>query len=163
MSSIHTNSLTTPPHSQLLLPHNSISLDSTAFYQYNSLAMTCLLTLLLCSLPYRTMPSTHPIVFSFPCSWNGITCDSGNNHIIAIKLSGTSLAGTLPTTIGCLSSITTLTSLVITNSPNVKGYLPTQLGLIASLAQLTLQGTSLSGSIPHSISGLIALTRWALT
>ena len=104
---------------------------------------------------------------SFPCiphSWNGITCDSRKRNIVAFQLGGQgtlSLSGVLPTTIGVLSSITTLTSLVITNSPNLKGYIPTQIGSLSSLAELSVQGTSMSGSIPHSLSGLTALTRYA--
>jgi len=109
-----------------------------------------------------TTTTTTTLNQSCSRSWNGITCDAGKNRIIAFDLGLIpSLAGVLPTAIDTLSAITSLTSLTISNSPGIKGSIPTQIGLISSLSKLIVQGTSVSGSIPRSLSRLYALTRYA--
>jgi hypothetical protein len=41
-------------------------------------------------------------------TWHGITCDSGNNHVIEIDLHTNNLSGTLPDSIGDLKELTIL-------------------------------------------------------
>lgn len=86
-----------------------------------------------------------------PCSdasWRGAaTCD-GAGRVTAISLTAQQkMFATLPTEIGLLSSLQSLTA---EGNSNLHGYLPTQLAL-PSLQALNLASTNISGTLPQAL------------
>ncbi|XVE71138.1 hypothetical protein DITRI_Ditri10aG0126200 [Diplodiscus trichospermus] len=81
------------------------------------------------------------------CSWEGVHCDSKNEKVIGLKVSGLSLSGLIPdTTIGKLSQ---LQSLDLSN--NKITALPSDLWNLGSLKSLNLSSNLISGSLPNNI------------
>jgi hypothetical protein len=72
---------------------------------------------------------------------------------VAMWLDANTITGTLPTELGLL---TELASLSITNG-TLTGPIPTQLGSIASLRRLWLYGNDLTGKIPSQLANLANL------
>ena len=123
-------------------------------------------------IPYTTYgyPWNFVIPQENPCSittpWQGITCSSGcylDNtttntlpcNIISINLQELNLQGTLPQSIGNLSS---LQSLTIRDNGALVGSIPSTLGKLSSLIELDLDSNFLSSSIPSELgNGLINL------
>ena len=85
------------------------------------------------------------------CSWYGIICTTGGDHIQYINLPSNGLAGALPS----LSNLTQLKQIQFANN-KLTGSIPTLSGL-SQLASVFLGNNQLSGSIP-SLSGLTNLT-----
>ena len=86
------------------------------------------------------------------CSWAGITCDSNNCGMVASMSSGgPSLRGTISSSIGQLTS---LTSLNLTGSPQLHGTLPLSFNQLTSLRILNLSNNNLGGSIPDMFYNL---------
>jgi len=86
----------------------------------------------------------------FECTWHGVTCDAGPNHVIQIYLQNNNLVGTLPS----WSPLTALQYIVI-NYNTLTGGIPTLAGLTA-LTGVYVDHNQLTGSIP-SLAGLTAL------
>ena len=86
-----------------------------------------------------------------PCAWNGVLCDGLviNNIILSYK----SLSGTIPTSIGMISSLQIL--LLLGNS--LYGRIPSSIGFLSSLQSLSLSLNQLSGIIPSSIGLMTSL------
>ena len=42
------------------------------------------------------------------CSWNGIVCDAGQTHVVAIALGSNNLVGTLPASLSALTALQSL-------------------------------------------------------
>ncbi len=84
------------------------------------------------------------------CSWYGISCDTGPNHVIGISLNNNNLSGPLPA-IGDLTYLQTLEAY----GNNLTGPIPALSGL-TSLQTIYLFANQLTGSIP-SLSGLANL------
>ncbi|KAL3927806.1 MAG: hypothetical protein SGBAC_012924, partial [Bacillariaceae sp.] len=63
------------------------------------------------------------------CGWYGVTCDSAGK-VAGIELSDNSLVGTIPSELGILSA---LTSVTIVNSFELTGSLPTELSRLTDL------------------------------
>jgi Leucine-rich repeat (LRR) protein len=89
---------------------------------------------------------------SDPCtnSWAYITCNGGNTAVTQLVYTDASssfvLAGTIPTDINALSSLTTLR---ITNQA-LNGTIPESLTRITTITDITLSGNNLKGTIPSS-------------
>ena len=115
-----------------------------------------------------------------PCdNWVGVTCSSARR---VTALSYSSLVGTLPSEIGLLAALTslslksiklsgtlpsTLGSLVLARSisiaaSRVSGELPSSLGQLTLLTSLSLECNSLSGALPSALTSLTQLTSLAL-
>ena len=93
------------------------------------------------------------------CSYYGVTCGtvSGSatyESVTSIALSGLSLTGTIPSSIGSLTSLQYLK--LKTN--NLNGTIPSSIGSLTSLTTLDLQFNQLTGTIPSSFSNLISLS-----
>ncbi|GMI73197.1 hypothetical protein like AT5G58300 [Hibiscus trionum] len=88
-------------------------------------------------------------------SWVGITCNLNASRVIAVRLPGFGLSGSIPTnTIGKLSALTILSL----RSNNLYGNLPSDIPSISSLKCLFLQHNNFSGAFPTSFfSGLNVL------
>jgi hypothetical protein len=84
------------------------------------------------------------------CTWFGVGCDVGGNHVVFLGLASNNLAGTLP----ALGDLTALQFLGL-NSNSLTGSIPSLAGL-TSLASVFLDHNDLTGSIP-SLTGLSAL------
>src|SRR5579863_1682615 len=80
--------------------------------------------------------------------WFGVTCDSGNSHVIGIYLVENNLNGTLPASISALTQLQSFN--VSINS--LSGAIPPLSGL-SSLQSISLDTNKFSGPIP-SLSGL---------
>ncbi|KAA8547698.1 hypothetical protein F0562_004127 [Nyssa sinensis] len=92
-----------------------------------------------------------------PCSWTGVTCESGN--VTELRLPGMGLSGQIPpNTIGNLTHLHTLSLRV--NS--LSGPLPSDFASISGLRNLYLQGNHFSGPIPSFIFSLPDLVRVSL-
>jgi Leucine-rich repeat (LRR) protein len=88
--------------------------------------------------------------------WTGLTCSSG--VITGIDLNSKGLVGSLPSSIGSLTSLSRL--YLHTNSFN--GTLPSSIGSLTSLTTLYLYTNSFNGPLPSSIGSLTSLTYLSL-
>jgi len=86
------------------------------------------------------------------CSWFGIGCSNG--HVEYLDLADNTLSGSIPTQLG---NLTNLTSLSLDNNI-LSGSIPTELGNLTNLTILYLDDNSLSGSIPSELGNLTNLT-----
>ncbi|CAI0449824.1 unnamed protein product [Linum tenue] len=116
--------------------------------------------------------------------WTGVTCNSDNTRVVALRLPGMGLRGSIPSnTLSRLSSLQilslrsngisgdfpqdfsnlrNLTSLYL-QSNKFTGSLPSDFSVWNSLTVLDLSGNRFNGSIPPSISSLNHLTSINLT
>jgi Leucine-rich repeat (LRR) protein len=82
------------------------------------------------------------------CTWHGITCTG--SKALAIKLSNNNLHGTIPASLG---NITTLTALDFSGN-RLAGTLPSSLGACSQLSSFSARNASLSGPFPKILSSL---------
>jgi serine/threonine protein kinase len=88
------------------------------------------------------------------CSWYGISCAAGVS-ITAITLDALGLAGTLPASLSLLDSVPLQTLSLGYNS--ISGTLPPSLGNLTSLAVLNLAFNRFSGTLPTELAQLTEL------
>ncbi len=91
--------------------------------------------------------TTEPLV-----DWFGVEADS-NGNVTELELSGNNLSGTLPASLGSLTSLTTLDL----SDNRLSGTIP-DLGALSSLTTLNLGDNQVSGTIPDWLSSLTSLT-----
>ncbi|CDO98323.1 unnamed protein product [Coffea canephora] len=89
-----------------------------------------------------------------PCNWAGVQCE--NNHVIALRLPGSSLSGPIPE--NTLSNLTQLRTLSLRLN-HLSGPLPTDLSQLTQLRNLYLQGNQFSGPIPSQLLSIHSLVR----
>jgi Leucine-rich repeat (LRR) protein len=116
---------------------------------------------------YNTTPYTIPWNFqdstlSSPCSdsWQGITCFcfAGLCTIQELFLSEHNLTGTLPESLGNLTSLTLLSL----NDNAINGTIPASIGGLANLLLFVLDRNYLTGTIPTEIEEMKRLSQLAL-
>ena len=98
-----------------------------------------------------SIPSTL-ICSGSSSSWGGVICSSG--IVSTITLISLKLTGTIPTSIGLLSRLSSL--YVYLNS--ITGSIPSTMGLLSKINTLRLDGNSLTGSVPSTLCADSALT-----
>jgi hypothetical protein len=84
------------------------------------------------------------------CSWQGITCDVAETHVVGISLSSNNLAGTLP----AVSTLSALQTFAVDNN-HLNGGIPSLSGLSA-LQSFNAEGNALTGNAPD-LSSLSSL------
>ena len=77
------------------------------------------------------------------CSWSGVTCMVGG-IVTDLDLSNNGLNGTLPITLGDLTSLSSLSL----NNNQLTGSIPTELGNLSDMVYLYLYDNQLTGNIP---------------
>jgi len=87
-----------------------------------------------------------------PSTWDGVTVTSGN--VTELDLYNNNLAGSIPSELALLSS---LTSLNLGYNYNMSGMIPTWLGTMTNLQYLNLFYAGLSGTIPTEIGNMTNL------
>ncbi len=90
------------------------------------------------------------------CNWFGIT--ARNNRVKEIQLISNNLLGTIPSSLGNLSGLISLT--LRTNS--LGGTIPVSIGNLSNLVLLDLLSNQLNGNIPASLGNLTNLTSLGL-
>jgi Leucine-rich repeat (LRR) protein len=85
------------------------------------------------------------------CNWTGVTCESSN--VVSININSTSISGTLPASIGDMTSLTSLQF----GTNELSGNIPTEIGKLTNLVILSLYNNKLNGTIPTSIGDMINL------
>ncbi|GLJ45715.1 hypothetical protein SUGI_0962080 [Cryptomeria japonica] len=81
-------------------------------------------------------------------SWNWVNCSSSSSpRIIAVKLSGKDLNGTIPASVGNLSA---LIELDLSNN-NLSGSIPEELTQLSNLIVVNLANNKLTGSVPEGL------------
>ncbi|XP_016719131.2 receptor-like protein Cf-9 homolog [Gossypium hirsutum] len=90
------------------------------------------------------------------CSWDGVTCDHLNAHVIALDLSCSWLSGNFPpnTTLFLLPHLQKLN--LAYNDFNLS-KIPSDLGRFTSLFYLNLSNTGFAGEVPSQVSHLSKL------
>ena len=83
-----------------------------------------------------------------PCTWPGVTCIDGN--VVEIRLGSQGMAGSIPSTVENLSSLTDLDL----SSNSISGTIPPEIGNLASLSMLLLDGNQLGGEVPPELLNL---------
>ncbi|CAN1839607.1 Probable inactive receptor kinase At5g58300 [Linum perenne] len=93
---------------------------------------------------------------SSPCdSWVGVTCNSNDSRVVALRLPGVGLVGPIPSnTLGKLDALRVLSL----RSNALTSNLPTDVSSLPSLRALYLQHNRLNGNIPQTLSNLTQLT-----
>lgn len=88
-----------------------------------------------------------------PCTdnWVGIDCENG--YVQTLVLTGANLTGTIPESIGMLSTLVILEL----NNNHLEGTLPHSIGNCSGLSQLILDSNHLNGSLPASLSNCTGL------
>ena len=86
--------------------------------------------------------------------WYGVTADS-NGNVTALELPSNNLSGTLPAALGSLTSLTTLD---LSDNDGLSGTTIPDLSALTSLTTLKLGDNLLSGTIPDWLSSLTSLT-----
>ncbi len=84
------------------------------------------------------------------CTWYGVYCDGGGNHVLLIYLGFNNLVGTLPS----LSGLANLQDLSVSYN-HLSGSIPSLAGL-ANLQTIDVSSNQLTGSLP-SLTGLANL------
>ncbi|XP_060188063.1 receptor-like protein kinase HSL1 [Lycium barbarum] len=104
----------------------------------------------------HSLSDTQGVIFSTwsehdptPCNWTGVTCNN-NAGVVAINLSGASLAGPFPV---FLCHLPFLSSLSLSNN-SINSSLPRTISECRSLTYLDLSQNLLSGTIPEAIADL---------
>jgi Leucine-rich repeat (LRR) protein len=104
---------------------------------------------------------------SDPCSdknkaWQGITCSSAPNvcrlqacEIVSLVFNLLNLDGTLPPEF--FVSLTSLTTLQLSNSRKLTGTIPSEIGSLSRLSSLSLFSNQLTGFLPSNLSSLSQL------
>jgi Leucine-rich repeat (LRR) protein len=89
------------------------------------------------------------------CGWAGVTCSNGGvgPAVLELDLTGYGFGGSLPASLGSLSSLQSLKL----GGNSLGGSLPTSLGSLSELTVLSLEGNSLVGPLPHSLFELTLL------
>jgi hypothetical protein len=77
------------------------------------------------------------------CGWYGVTCTSAGK-VAGIELSENSLVGTLPSELGILSAMTSIT---IFGSFELTGSIPTQFSRLTNLRRITMSTYSISSAL----------------
>ena len=107
------------------------------------------------------------------CEWEGVTCnlsckiDKNNSRsceldpeeVIGISLNSNGLAGSIPSELGLLSALETVTL----SSNSLTGEVPAELGNLSEMTFLDLSQNKLSGSIPSTIAFLTSLQEFRMT
>lgn len=124
------------------------------------------------------LSSAQAYNFSAPfCSWQGLFCDSKNEHVIVLIASGMGLSGQIPdNTIGKLSklqsldlsnnkisalpsdfwSLNTLKNLNLSFN-KISGSFPSNVGNFGQLESLDISRNNFSGAIPEAVDSLVSL------
>ena len=81
------------------------------------------------------------------CMWVGVGCDRVNGSVNSIKLAGYGFAGSIPTQLFTLSTLTYLNF----GNNQLGSSIPTAMGLLSSLKALYLSVNQLSGVVPSAL------------
>ncbi|VAH20726.1 unnamed protein product [Triticum turgidum subsp. durum] len=93
------------------------------------------------------------------CTWTGVKCSSGHpGHVLALRLQGLSLSGTISPFLGNLSRLLALDL----SGNKLEGQIPPSLGNCFALRRLNLSFNSLSGAIPPAMGNLSKLVVLAI-
>ncbi|MBA0653361.1 hypothetical protein Goklo_020545 [Gossypium klotzschianum] len=90
---------------------------------------------------------------SSPCTWTGVNCSQ--NRVVEVRLPGMGLSGQLPSGIGNLTQLQTLSL----RFNALSGSIPADFAKLTSLRNLYLQGNRYSGEIPLFLFSLQNLIR----
>ncbi|XP_044510118.1 probable LRR receptor-like serine/threonine-protein kinase At3g47570 [Mangifera indica] len=82
------------------------------------------------------------------CNWTGVTCSASNGRVTMLKLKSQKLAGSMPPSIGNLSSL----AVIDLRNNNFFGKVPQEIGRLKHLQTLNLSNNYFSGSIPTNLS-----------
>ncbi|KAJ8533915.1 hypothetical protein K7X08_007239 [Anisodus acutangulus] len=82
------------------------------------------------------------------CNWTGVTCGASNGRVTILNLHSRELVGTIPPSIGNLSS---LTGIDLGNN-SLRGGIPQGIGLLLQLQHLNLSFNYFSGNIPTNLT-----------
>jgi Leucine-rich repeat (LRR) protein len=84
------------------------------------------------------------------CTWYGVSCSPGKNHIIGINLFGNNLIGTIPSELGNLKQLNSLNL----SGNFLTGSVPATITGLVNLTELILYNNQLAGGIPPDIGNL---------
>lgn len=139
----------------VLLPRISVGV----FYNVTTAHVLCNMTtaipgLLTLATPWKCPTNAQIKSFDW-CTYSGILC-AGNaaRKIIEIDLRSRALHGSIPSTLGRLSSMKYL----YLSSNNIAHRIPAALGNLSSLLTLRLDSNSLTGTVPNALTKLTKLT-----
>ena len=83
-------------------------------------------------------------------SWEGVTTGGSPTRVTELDLSGESLTGRIPATLGSLFALTNLDL----SGNNLTGEIPSELGMLFNLEEIRLSGNSLTGCFPIALEAV---------
>lgn len=100
-------------------------------------------------------PDTSQISANAWCSpaWLGLLCSDPAKNIVEIDLNSLGLRGSIPNSIGTISTLRRL----FLQTNNIVGTIPPSLGNLTSLLSLRLEANSLEGTVPNTLTKLTQL------
>ena len=98
------------------------------------------------------LPVTDICGSSYRDSWSSVTCTDGK--VISISMYASSLSGTLPSSLGQLTSLTFL----YISYTKIYGTIPSTFGGLSKLVYLYLYENKLTGTIPSSLQSMKSLS-----
>ena len=84
------------------------------------------------------------------CDWYGVSCFTSYDNVFSIRLGDNNLSGTIPSELGNLSMMRTLSLY----DNQLTGSIPSELENATFLRDLSLSGNQLTGSIPSELGNL---------
>ena len=137
--------------------------DLQSYLAYKKITRYALATLFYSTNGETWIDSSNWLTDTDECDWSGTACNEAGD-IVALELNENNLQGDMPSEVGLLVSLLTLSFLNPADTiPVIRGDLSSFIGPLSALTSLTISGNDFVGGIPSDIGLLTRLEILDLT